>query len=526
MKNKLVILSLALLIGLAGCQYSEFEENYTDPSKVSETSVEKQFTGFMIANRTYVLPSYWNYFVVLRITLNRYTQAVGWANEENQYVPGSAAINDRWNNYYQFLAQYRELEKVYAELTDVQKQNNRVFMIAAATYLYDHTQKIVDLHGAIPFSEAGMLSTNGGDFGKSYPGYDEPQAIYTKMLDDLAGFADELRTMTINPGILTGFQTQDLINRGDIDMWLKYINSLRLRMLTRVSGTSEFSSRATAEINAILSNPTNYPIVSSNADNITFRKHELGTLIGANDFQTGLEDWNGNIAGKVILEHMLTNGDPRLSYVFEPGEAAEGEYIGLDPFLSSSEQTELIGSNTVAIYNRSTLSRNQYFPGMLINSSQVHFMAAEHYLKAGQDAQAKAHYETGIRESVHYYDMLRGMSNNNVSPEPTAPTDAAIDAYLADADISWDGAADMNEKMERIAQQRWLHFNVVQPNENWAEMRRVDEFELEFWEDSSNPQSLPPNRWIYPGSEATYNLENYQRVQANDNLTTPLFWDN
>jgi hypothetical protein len=127
---------------------------------------------------------------------------------------------------------------------------------------------------------------------------------------------------------------------------------------------------------------------------------------------------------------------------------------------------------------------------------------------------------------VHYYDMLRGMSNNNISPEPTAPTDAAIDAYLADADISWDGDADMNEKMERIAQQRWLHFNVVQPNENWAEMRRVDEFQLEFWEDSSNQQSLPPSRWIYPGSEATYNLENYQRVQANNNLTTPLFWDN
>lgn len=526
MKNKIVLLTLVVLTSLAGCQYSEFEENYTDPSKVSETSIEKQFTGFMIANREYVLPSYWNYFVVLRITLNRYTQAVGWVNEENQYVPGSAAINGRWNTYYQFLAQYRELEKVYSELSDQNKQDYRVFMITAATYLYDHTQKVVDLHGAIPFSDAGMLSTNGGDYGESYPTYDEPEAIYTKMLDDLAGFADELRTMEINPGILTGFESQDLINRGDIDMWLKYINSLRIRMLTRVSDVPAFSDRAASEISTILSNPANYPIVTTNDENVTFRIHELGTLISSNSFQGGLEDWDGNVAGKVILDHMKDNDDPRLTYVFEPGEEAEGEFIGLDQMLSSSVQTELIGTNTMAIYNRTTLSRNQYFPGMLINASQVHFMAAEHYLEAGQDAQAKEHYEMGITESIKYYEMLRSMSNNLVSPDPMPITDAAIDTYLADADISWDAATGDMEKMRRIAEQKWLHFNVVQPNENWAELRRTEMPDLVFWEDQSNQQSLPPNRWIYPGSEQTYNTENYQQVQPEDNLSRTLFWDN
>lgn len=526
MKNKIVLLTLVALTILVGCEYSEFEENYTDPSKVSETSVEKQFTGFIIANRNYVLPSYANYFINLRITLNRYTQAIGWVNGENQYVPGSAAVENRWNDYYQFLAQYRELEKVYADLSDQSKEDNRVFMITATTYLYDHTQKIVDLHGAIPFSEAGMLSTNGGDYSESYPGYDEPEAIYTKMLDDLAGFADELRTLDINPGILIGFESQDLINRGDIDMWLKYINSLRIRMLTRVSDIPAFSDRAASEINAILSNPGNYPIVTTNDENITFRIHELGTLITSNSFQSGLEDWEGNIAGKAIVDHMLNNDDPRLTYVFEPGEDAEGEFLTLDPLLSSSVQTELIGSNTMAIYNRTTLSRNQYFPGMLINASQIHFMAAEYYLKAGQDAQAKEHYESGVRESIHYYDMLRGMSNNLISPEPMPITEAGIDTYLADADISWDAATGDMEKMRLIAEQKWLHFNVVQPNENWAELRRIEMPDLVFWEDQSNQQSLPPSRWIYPGSEQTYNTENYQQVQAEDNLNRTLFWDN
>tara|TARA_R110002096_G_scaffold43467_11_gene117235 strand:- start:7732 stop:9315 length:1584 start_codon:yes stop_codon:yes gene_type:complete len=525
MKNRLISFLLVLIVGISGCEYSEFEDNYADPSKVSETSVDKQFTGFIIANREYVLPSYWNYFVVLRITLNRYTQAVGWANEENQYVPGSAAINDRWNNYYQFLAQYRELEKVYNGLSELDRQDNRIYMITAATYLYDHTQKIVDLHGAIPFSEAGMLSTNGGDYSMSYPGYDEPEAIYTKMLDDLAGFADELRTMDINPGILTGFQTQDLINRGDIDMWLKYINSLRLRILNRVSAAPNFASRAATEISEILSNPTNYPVVTTNDENITFRIYQLGTLISATSWQGGLEDWNGNVAGKEIVDHMLDNNDPRLTYVFEPGEDAEGEYMGLDPLLNGSDQTDLIGTNTLTIYNRSTLSRNQYFPGMLINASQVHLIASEFYLKEGQDSKAMMHYETAIKESIDYYEILRGMTNTTISPDPVVPSEDDVMAYLSEDEISWSMATSELEKMKLIARQRWLHYNVVQPHENWAEIRRNDVLGLEFWEDQSNQQSLPPSRWIYPGSEQTYNTENYERVQSDDVLSRELFWD-
>jgi len=521
-----MMIVLALAVSLSGCQYSEFEESYTDPSKVSTTSVEKQYTGFVMANRDYVLPGYTNYFVVLRITLNRYTQAAGWANEENQYVPGLSATGGRWTNYYNFLAQYRELEKVYDGLSDQAKQDNRVFMITATTYLYDHTQKMVDLYGAIPFSEAGMLSTNRGEYGISYPGYDAPEAIYTKMLDDLAGYADELRTLNINPGILTGFETQDLINRGDVDAWLKYINSLRLRMLTRVSEAPSFSSRAASEIGAILSNPGNYPIVTTNDENIMMRIHTLGTLIGATSFQSGLEDWEGNIAGKEILDHMVENDDPRLTYVFEPGEqAVDGDYMGLDPLLNASEQTDLIGTGTLSIYNRSTLSRNQYFPGMLINASQVHLMAAEYYLNAGQDAQAQMHYETAIQESVDYYEMLRGMSNNGVSPQPEVPTMDAVEDYIADPDISWDMASGEMEKMELIAEQKWLHFNVIQSYESWAEMRRLDALDLDFWVDQSNQQSLPPNRWLYPDSERIFNSENYETVLADDILSQNVFWD-
>src|SRR5690606_16522027 len=115
---------------------------------------EKQFAGFLQTNRDYVMPGYWNYFVVLRTTLTRYTQAVGWVNSTAQYVPGAAGIDGRWGNYYDLLAQYRELEKVYNGLSAEDQALRRIYMIAATIYLYDHTQKVIDLHGDIPFSEA------------------------------------------------------------------------------------------------------------------------------------------------------------------------------------------------------------------------------------------------------------------------------------------------------------------------------------------------------------------------------------
>ena len=177
--KRLLLITAVLLTTVSACVNEDFEESYANPSKISVSSVEKQFAGFLASNREYVVPSYWNYFVVLRTTVNRYTQAVGWVNSTAQYVPGAGLVSNRWDNYYGFLAQYRELEKIYAQLPAADQADKRIFMIAATIYLYDHTQKVVDLHGDIPFSEAGMLSKNGGDYEASLAKFDDAETIYT-----------------------------------------------------------------------------------------------------------------------------------------------------------------------------------------------------------------------------------------------------------------------------------------------------------------------------------------------------------
>jgi hypothetical protein len=463
--------------------------------------------------------------VVYRITANRYTQAIGWVNATNQYVTGGGAVNDRWGNFFSFVSQYRQMENIYNALPDADKADRRIYLIASTIYMYDAVQKVVDLHGDIPFSDAGKIIANGGDYKASMPKYDKAQDVYTKMLDDLKTFADELNTISVSPGILAGFKTQDIVNKGDLTKWKRYCNSLRLRMLTRVSGVSAFQARATTEINSILNNPTTYPIVTSNAENIQIKIHDLNTPLNSMGFRTGLEDWGGNYAGKVIVEHMKANSDPRLKVMFQPGTAAAGEYFGLDPLATSGEQDAFILTNKLSLYNWSTMSRNQFFPGVLVNASEAHFLAAEGYLNANNDAKAKEAYEAGITNSIKNYYLYRSVSNNNESGSVVAPTDVEIADYLAKSAISWSSAATKQAKLTLIGMQKWIDYSVIQPLDNWAEVRRLNVPQLSFWVDNADPQKQPPTRWQYPDSEKTYNTENYNAVSANDKISNKIFWD-
>ncbi|MBN8789917.1 MAG: SusD/RagB family nutrient-binding outer membrane lipoprotein [Terrimonas sp.] len=514
---------------LSSCSKSEFADNYADPKTVASTTVDKQFAGFLAANQDFVMYKYWNYFVILQNTLLPWTQSVGIINAPGRYVPGAAAISDRWGNYYGFLAQYKDLLRVYNTLSAEQQQENRMYIIAATIYFYDHTQKVVDLHGDIPWSEAGLLGTYGGDYQKAAAKYDNAEDIYTKMLDDLKGFADELNSITLSSATATVMNTQDFINHGDVQKWKKYCNSLRLRILMRVSGVSSFQSRVSSEIAAILGNTTSYPLVLTNDDNIQITVVtpssgiNNGSATGASaSFYTGLIGWGGgDVAGKVMIDHMKTNVDPRLRAMFQPGASAGGVYLGLDPSLGNTAQTDLVNGGTMARYNFSTISQNIMIPGALINAAEVNYLLAEYYLESGSDASAEAAYKKGINASIDYYYWLRSISNDNTTTvAPTNQTEK--DAYIASADVAWSGTDDA--KLNKIATQKWIHFSVLQPIENWSEIRRLKLPALSFVSDAGT-QTLPPNRWVLPSNELTFNSENYAAVSSKDNLDTKIFWD-
>jgi hypothetical protein len=518
--RKLIYISLAsAAIFLGSCSDENFYDAYRDPSTVEKTTVPKQYAGFMQSNFRDVIPSYGNYFVVLRSTSLTYTQGHGFANESGRYVPG-AATNDRWKEYYRFITQYRELENAMGALSASDQAANRIFMLTSTIYLYDHTAKMIDNFGDIPFSEAGKISRTGGDYSAALAKYENQTELYVKMLDDLKSFSTELNTITLSESVNTVFKNQDLINKGNLVMWKNYCNSLRLKLLNRVSAVPAFTARANTEMAEIIAEAK---IVDENAENIAFRVYTQNSDLDPAEFFDALESYNNNIAPKPMIDHMNANNDPREAWLFEKGTKAT-DYIGLDPTLESGAQDNLITTGQIAIYNRSVIGRNKWLPGTLINAAEVNLLLAEYYSRNGNAATAKTHFEKAIRQSIEYYVRLGDKADVTTWKPTIEPTTAEIDAYIAK--INFAGATTAAAQLNLIAFQKYIHYNIMQVDESWAEQRRLKLPALTFIEDeTSSVRKTPPTRWTYPTNESIYNTNNYNAVKDKDNLSTKIFWD-
>lgn len=526
--RKLLYISLTTAaVFLSSCSKDDFADAYTNPSTVETTTVPKQFAGFMKINFEDVIPSYWNYYTVLKSTSLTYTQAHGFVNSSGRYVSGAATTN-RWDRFYKFIVQYRELEKAMASLPVAKQTENRIYTITSTIYLYDHTQKMIDNFGDIPFSKAGYISTVGTNYGAALAKYDNQTELYTMMLDQLKAFSAELNSITLTSDVTIEFKNQDLINKGNLVSWKNYCNSLRLKMLNRVSAVPAFAARANTEMAEIIADGQ---IVDENSENIAFKVYTQDGDLDTSGFINALEDDLNNLAPKPMIDHMNANNDPRKPWLFEKGSRVVNNvvivaptYEGLDPTLASGAQTQLITDGKIAVYNRSVISRNDWLPGTLINAAEVNLILAEYYSRNGNAGSAKTYFEKAIRQSVEYYVRLGDKADDTSWKPTTEPTTAEIDAYIAA--INFSGATTPAAQLELIAFQKYIHYNVMQADESWAEQRRLKLPALPFREDeTSSIRKTPPTRWTYPTSESTYNADNYNAVKANDNLSTKVFWD-
>jgi len=516
-----IILLAVFAFSFNSCKKSELERIYPDPSKTSTATIENFMTGVFQSANDYTMPWYWKLFVVENSTMGHYTQVYGWLNANDQYLPSSAAQEDRWKAYFTgVMWQYREMQRLYNAATPEEQASKRIFMLAATIFFYDQTQQIVDTWSDIPWSKAGMLKTNNGDLTASLASYDKAEDIYTAMLDDLKKIADELNTIEVESVYQGIFTNKDYINDGSILSWKKYCNSLRLRMLTRVSGATAFSSRAATEINSILSNPSSYPVVENNAENIDLdcKAPDLTSNKDQN-IQNGLETWGTqNYAPKAMCDFMNANNDPRIVVFFDPNK--NGDYLGIDPMANSATQEAFVNDALVARWDTATFSRNNFVPGLLVTAAEVSFIKAEAITKGWTAGDAKAAYETGVTQSIGLYYYINSMGDFRAPIAP--PTTADVNAYLAKPGVSWTANTD---KMNLIGTQKWINFNILQMPQGWAEVRRLKKPALSFLPDNSSPLTLPPTRFTYVSGEKTLNGANYSAVSAEDTYTTKIFWD-
>lgn len=555
MKKLSISLALGVLLTLGACSEYDFDSKYEDPSKVTTVSTSNLMVGVFQRVKDYDLYEYNRFFGFDSQFVGKYAQTFGYTYSSSMYTPGyTPFIDSQWDNLYSALTQLRKLESLYNEESTGQQEQDEAFLLAARLQVYDFFAATVDVFGDMPFSKACTLPLT-NDVQQSYAPYDKAEDIYRTILSELKEMAPRFRTIPVP----RNFSTQDFINWGDMDKWERYANSLRLRLAMRVASQGELAEEGRAIIKEILENPTEYPLIEEQANNVFIINQKSGQL----NFTagSGLGDWVTNrLASGPVIDRMLSHGnynmessdpltgtyvegtdDPRILLYYNPvkivnrntGQTDEHRYLGTDvsvsdeltEYYNSQAEDELITTNKgfSQITQNGFFWQNDKFDMLIMASPEIHFIKAEAYAMGYGVAQdmtrAEEEFKTAVSQSIrlwYYYDSI-GTGENTRRYE--APTDEAIAAF---ADARWK-SSDYTDKLDAIITQKWVHFAFLVSREAWSDLRRTGYPSGLVFPEVAGTIPNVPNRWRYPTTEVNYNPY-YKDVQAEDTYYTKLFW--
>lgn len=548
-------MALGVLLTLGACSEYDFDSKYEDPSKVTTVSISNLMVGVFQRVKDYDLYEYNRFFGFDSQFVGKYAQTFGYTYSSSMYTPGyTPFIDSQWDNLYSALTQLRKLESLYNEESTGQQEQDEAFLLAARLQVYDFFAATVDVFGDMPFSKACTLPLT-NDVQQSYAPYDKAEDIYRTILSELKEMAPRFRTIPVP----RNFSTQDFINWGDMDKWERYANSLRLRLAMRVASQGELAEEGRAIIKEILENPTEYPLIEEQANNVFITNQKSGQL----NFTagSGLGDWVTNrLASGPVIDRMLSHGnynmessdpltgtyvegtdDPRILLYYNPvkivnrntGQIDEHRYLGTDvsvsdeltEYYNSQAEDELITTNKgfSQITQNGFFWQNDKFDMLIMASPEIHFIKAEAYAMGYGVAQdmtrAEEEFKTAVSQSIrlwYYYDSI-GTGENTRRYE--APTDEAIAAF---ADARWK-SSDYTDKLDAIITQKWVHFAFLVSREAWSDLRRTGYPSGLVFPEVAGTIPNVPNRWRYPTTEVNYNPY-YKDVQAEDTYYTKLFW--
>lgn len=548
-------MALGVLLTLGACSEYDFDSKYEDPSKVTTVSISNLMVGVFQRVKDYDLYEYNRFFGFDSQFVGKYAQTFGYTYSSSMYTPGyTPFIDSQWDNLYSALTQLRKLESLYNEESTGQQEQDEAFLLAARLQVYDFFAATVDVFGDMPFSKACTLPLT-NDVQQSYAPYDKAEDIYRTILSELKEMAPRFRAIPVP----RNFSTQDFINWGDMDKWERYANSLRLRLAMRVASQGELAEEGRAIIKEILENPTEYPLIEEQANNVFITNQKSGQL----NFTagSGLGDWVTNrLASGPVIDRMLSHGnynmessdpltgtyvkgtdDPRILLYYNPvkivnrntGQTDEHRYLGTDvsvsdeltEYYNSQAEDELITTNKgfSQITQNGFFWQNDKFDMLIMASPEIHFIKAEAYAMGYGVAQdmtrAEEEFKTAVSQSIrlwYYYDSI-GTGENTRRYE--APTDEAIAAF---ADARWK-SSDYTDKLDAIITQKWVHFAFLVSREAWSDLRRTGYPSGLVFPEVAGTIPNVPNRWRYPTTEVNYNPY-YKDVQAEDTYYTKLFW--
>jgi hypothetical protein len=518
---------IAVLIGVMSCT-DNFEELNQDPNSFNVGPAENVFAG--VVRQTLDMMDgdaadqmWWVY--------GNYYGAKG--GQFGHYFWTQDRLDRYWNQFYvDILKNTQEIIDNYGDDPD---HANRVHIAKIwKSYVYS---TMVSLWGGVPMSDALGNSTTAN--------YDSEEKIYTDVLNTLKESAAGID--------LSGDKfDKDPVFNGDNEKWIKFANSLRLKIALRIS--EGFPSLAETHGKEVMGNEEQ--MVSSSLEDMFIQ------------WGTEQENWSfnytryvfsdlGQITYPSVNHHFLLNlrtyNDPRLEAMVEP---TTSPFIIVDTLLASGSTTEQVivsyqvpylgntaGGRALEAwdldgndnpmqgfpsdsYSRPKLDRfyiqdSKFF---MISFAEMSFMKAEAQVKGwGGSKTAEEYYYDGIDASFLQYNV------------------SGFDAYKEQDGVKWGteskGLNDIYsitssgisaDPLDKIIRQRWIaSFGHGHDAYCLTKRTRLLPIIPSFAPDGSVDGDWVelPERQIYPPSEGGINPEAYEAAGAalgGDELTSPL----
>ena len=286
-------------------------------------------------------------------------------------------------------------------------------------------------------------------------------------------------------GSADSFGSADFIYNGDATKWLKFANSLKLRMAMRVKDGAKVAEAVAGGV------------FTSNADNAAFAftaSDPYANPLWENLVRSGRHDL---VVADTFVDAIAPLNDPRA-----PIYMADN----LTPYVGGP-----YGANNAfgGFTHLGEIFHQPDFEGVIMDYAEVEFLLAEAAARnLGGVTGAETHYNDAITASIEYWD-------------PSA--DAA--AYIAQGSVAYDAA----NWEQSIGMQKWFAL-YSRGFEGWAS-----------WKVFGYPNLVAPatavavvngqvpTRYVYPADESSRNGDSYDAASTaigGDKLTTKVFWDN
>jgi len=507
---------IAASLAFTGCT-KNFEKFNSNPNSLSPgQSISIASTAFGPIEQAI----YSNYQIAQNLSADAYA---GYMMSPTNFRGGlnnlKYSLVDGWNQTG-FNDQYRLVMAPISKIASAGARTKSPDLWALALVLQvEAMDRVTDRFGSIPYSKTGTSLT-------TIP-YDDQKTVYQQFFKQLDTAATNLQAyIAANPG-KNPIGGGDLVYGGDYTKWLKFANSLRLRLAMRIvkadpATAQQQAEKAMAAPGGLLSTPADDAAVAQSGGR-------------SNDLWVVTISYNGDNHLNAAMGTYLTGyNDPRAAVYSTPASYAgiSGKFTGirLGADVTKGDYYSFASYNGLTTFTQTA-------PQLILTATEMWFLKAEAALRGWAGAgDVQTDYETGITTSMaqwgvpvgSYLSDATSKQADYVDPINTANNTPALSTIT----IKWDPAATNEQKLERIITQKWI---AIFPDgqEAWADYRRTGYPKLFPIVDNLSGNTIDSQiqirRLPYPSTE--YNTNKAAVTSAvgilggADNGGTRLWWD-